>query len=51
MPWAELKIDVVLECTGHFLTRESAGHTLKAGCEEGSWSAAEDAGIKTVVPG
>src|SRR5690242_7495403 len=24
LPWADLKVDVVLECTGHFLTTEKA---------------------------
>ncbi len=52
LPWAELKIDVVLECTGHFLTRESAGAHLKAGAKKVVLSApAKDAGIKTVVLG
>lgn len=31
LPWAKMKIDVVLECTGIFLTRESANMHLEAG--------------------
>jgi len=31
LPWAELKVDVVLECTGLFRDREKAGRHLQAG--------------------
>ena len=31
LPWAELGVDVVLECTGLFRTREKAGAHLEAG--------------------
>jgi glyceraldehyde 3-phosphate dehydrogenase len=52
LPWAELGIDVVIECTGHFLTRESAGAHLKAGAKKVVLSApAKDANIKSVVLG
>jgi glyceraldehyde 3-phosphate dehydrogenase len=52
LPWAELGIDVVIECTGHFLTRESAGAHLKAGARKVVLSApAKDANIKSVVLG
>lgn len=33
LPWAEMKIDVVLECTGIFLDREKAGLHLQAGAK------------------
>lgn len=34
LPWEELGVDVVLECTGIFRTRESAGMHLKAGAKK-----------------
>jgi len=34
LPWAELKIDVVLECTGLFTDRKSAGAHLQAGAKK-----------------
>ncbi len=34
LPWAELGVDVVLECTGLFLTREKAGMHLAAGAKK-----------------
>jgi glyceraldehyde 3-phosphate dehydrogenase len=34
LPWAELEIDLVLECTGVFRTREKAGLHLKAGAKK-----------------
>ncbi len=52
LPWGALGIDVVLECTGHFLTRDSAGAHLKAGAKKVVLSApAKDADIKSVVIG
>lgn len=52
LPWAELGIDVVIECTGLFLTRESAGAHLKAGAKKVVLSAPpKDADIKSVVLG
>lgn len=52
LPWAKLNIDVVLECTGLFLTREKASAHLKAGARKVVLSApAKDADIKTVVLG
>lgn len=33
LPWAEMKVDVVLECTGIFLDREKAGLHLQAGAK------------------
>jgi len=34
LPWAELKVDVVLECTGLFRDREKAGRHLQAGARK-----------------
>lgn len=33
LPWADMKIDVVLECTGIFLDQEKAGLHIKAGAK------------------
>ena len=35
LPWAELGVDVVMECTGFFTTKEKASAHLRGGCEEG----------------
>ncbi|MCC7502704.1 MAG: type I glyceraldehyde-3-phosphate dehydrogenase [Flavobacteriales bacterium] len=52
LPWKALGIDVVLECTGHFLTRELATAHLKAGARRVILSApAKDPEIKSVVLG
>jgi glyceraldehyde 3-phosphate dehydrogenase len=52
LPWKELGIDLVIESTGHFLTRESAGAHLSAGARRVILSApAKDADIPSVVLG
>ncbi len=52
LPWKELGIDVVIESTGLFLTREAANAHLKAGARKVILSApAKDGDIKTVVLG
>ncbi|MCB9169738.1 MAG: type I glyceraldehyde-3-phosphate dehydrogenase [Flavobacteriales bacterium] len=52
LPWKELGIDVVIESTGHFLTRDLASAHLKAGARQVVLSApAKDPSIKTVVLG
>lgn len=52
LPWKELDIDVVIECTGFFLDKESAGKHLSAGAKKVILSApAKDEDIKTVVLG
>jgi len=52
LPWKDLGIDVVIESTGLFLTRELASAHLKAGAKKVILSApAKDADIKSVVLG
>ncbi len=52
LPWGQLGVDVVLECTGRFLTRELASLHLKGGAKAVLLSApAKDADILTVVQG
>ncbi len=34
LPWSDLKVDVVLECTGLFTSKEKAGAHLKAGAKK-----------------
>lgn len=52
LPWKELDIDVVLECTGFFTTREKASAHLQAGAKKVIISApTKDDSIRTVVMG
>ena len=52
LPWKELGIDVVYECTGLFTTAETAGLHLQAGAKKVIISApAKGEGVKTVVFG
>ncbi len=52
LPWKELDVDVVLECTGLFRDRESASAHLEAGAKQVIISApAKDTDIKSVVLG
>ncbi|MCQ9628593.1 type I glyceraldehyde-3-phosphate dehydrogenase, partial [Cetobacterium somerae] len=48
-PWGELKVDVVLECTGFFTSQEKAGLHLEAGAKQVVISAPATGDIKTVV--
>jgi glyceraldehyde 3-phosphate dehydrogenase len=34
LPWGQLGVDVVMECTGHFTTKEKAGLHIKAGAKK-----------------
>lgn len=52
LPWADLEVDLVLECTGRFRTKKDAGMHLKAGAKKVIISApAKSEGIKTIVLG
>jgi len=52
LPWKELDVDVVLECTGFFLTREKASLHFEGGAKRVVLSApAKDADIPTIVLG
>lgn len=53
LPWKDLEVDVVLECTGFFRTKEKAGLHLKAGAKKVLISAPAkgDKPVKTIVLG
>ena len=49
LPWAELGVDIVLECTGFFTSQEKAGLHLQAGAKKVVISAPATGDLKTVV--
>jgi glyceraldehyde 3-phosphate dehydrogenase len=49
LPWKALEVDVVLECTGFFLSQEGAGKHIEAGAKYVVISAPAEKGVKTVV--
>ena len=49
LPWGELGVDVVLECTGFFTSQEKAGLHLEAGAKKVVITAPATGDIKTVV--
>ena len=52
LPWKKLRVDLVLDCTGVFRTRDEAGRHLQAGAQRVALSApAKGDGITTVVLG
>lgn len=52
LPWKENAIDIVVECTGHFLDKAGAEAHLQAGAKKVILSApAKDDSIKTIVLG
>ena len=52
LPWKEMNVDIVLECTGRFRTKQDAGSHIKAGVKKVIISApGKGDGIKTIVLG
>lgn len=51
LPWAELKVDIVMECTGFFTKKEAAELHLKAGAKRVLISAPGTNSDKTIVYG
>ena len=49
LPWGKLGVDVVLECTGFFTSKEGAEKHLKAGAKKVLISAPAKGGVKTVA--
>ncbi len=49
LPWGELDVDVVLECTGFFASKEAAEKHIKAGAKKVVISAPAKGDLKTVV--
>nr|WP_314276817.1 type I glyceraldehyde-3-phosphate dehydrogenase [uncultured Peptostreptococcus sp.] len=49
LPWGELDVDIVLECTGLFTSREKAEAHIKAGAKKVLISAPATGDLKTIV--
>ena len=49
LPWGDLQVDLVLECTGIFESREKASAHLEAGAKKVIISAPSDKDVKTIV--
>ena len=49
LPWGQLGVDVVLECTGFFTSKEKAEKNIKAGAKKVVISAPGSGDMKTVV--
>ncbi len=49
LPWGDLDVDVVLECTGFFTSKEGAEKHIKAGAKKVVISAPAKGDLKTVV--
>ena len=49
LPWAELGVDIVLECTGFFTSQEKAEAHIKAGAKKVVISAPATGDVKTLV--
>ena len=51
LPWSSMEIDVVIESTGFFTDKESAGKHIAAGAKKVVISAPASGGVKTIVLG
>lgn len=51
LPWADLGVDIVLECTGRFRKKDEARKHIEAGCKKVLISAPGKGGVKTIVLG
>lgn len=51
LPWKELEVDLVLECTGRFVSLEKAMMHIDAGCKKVLISAPGKGDMKTIVYG
>lgn len=51
IPWGDQAVDVVLECTGHFTSREKAEVHLRSGAKKVLISAPAGKGVPTIVYG
>lgn len=51
LPWAALDVDIVLECTGHFASKEKSQAHLKAGAKKVLISAPGGTDLPTIVYG
>lgn len=51
LPWADLGVDIALECTGFFRTKETAGKHIEAGAKKVIISAPAKGEDKTIVLG
>lgn len=51
LPWASLEIDIVMECTGFFLTQDLSGKHIMAGAKRVLMSAPAKDQTKTIVYG
>jgi len=51
LPWGELGVDIVLECTGFYATKEKSQAHINAGAKKVIISAPADAETKTIVYG
>ena len=49
LPWGELGVDIVIECTGRFTSKEKAEKHIKAGAKKVVISAPASGDMKTVV--
>jgi len=49
LPWKELDVDVVMECTGHFTSKEKAMAHINAGAKKVIISAPAKGDVKTIV--